>query len=578
MVYQVFARKWRPLTFEDVVDQDHVKTTLINAIKLNRIANAYIFAGPRGIGKTSIARILARALNCEHGPTPAPCNVCIPCKEIIEDRSMDVMEIDGASNRGIEDVRNIRENVKYAPVHGKYRIYIIDEVHMLTREAFNALLKTLEEPPSHVLFIFATTELQKIPLTILSRCQRFDFKRLPGAKIIKQLKKICEAEEISLSEEAMLLLAKRSEGSIRDAESLLDQLVSFCGMSITTQDVIDIIGMIHEDVYFSCTDAMLSGDIAKSFEITQQIFNAGYDPGEFINGLLEHFRNMMLVRVTGNARLIETSEVFQQQYEKIAAQFSEMDLVRIINIISDAEYQIKKSSQPLLKLEFLMSKLISLDRSVTLQQVLEAIKQSGGSYKSEPQISIFSEPKAAYPQEQKLHPPESLSSKSEKPELMTSVTKTISADIPAQAGSASSVISTSPSLPISLEMIQNRWQEFLEALQLESAVTGSFLSEGTPTAFKDGVIHIAFRPENGFHIHSIERNKAKVNKVLEKVFGVPLRFTCLKAESSPEVKSVKKIEREILKDRLQKILEREPIINEIIELFGAESISVNSEH
>jgi DNA polymerase III gamma/tau subunit len=286
----------------------------------------------------------------------------------------------------------------------------------------------------------------------------------------------------------------------------------------------------------------------------------------------------MLVRVTGNARLIETSEVFQQQYEKITAQFSEMDLVRIINIISDSEYQVKKSSQPLLKLEFLMSKLISLDRSVTLQQVLEAIKQGGGSYKSEPQINIFSEPKSAYPQGQKLHPPESLSSQSEKPEPMTSVPKTISADIPAQAGSTSSVISSSPSLPISLEMIQNRWQEFLEALQLESAVTGSFLSEGTPTAFKDGVIHIAFRPENGFHIHSIERNKTKVNKVLEKVFGVPLRFTCLKAESSPEVKSVKKNEREILKDRLQKILEREPIINEIIQLFGAESISVNSEH
>ena len=573
MAYQVFARKWRPLTFDEVVNQDHVKTTLINAITLNRIAHAYLFAGPRGIGKTSVARILARALNCEHGPTPAPCNVCIPCKEIIEDRSMDVMEIDGASNRGIEDVRNIRENVKYAPVHGKYRIYIIDEVHMLTREAFNALLKTLEEPPPHVLFIFATTELQKIPLTILSRCQRFDFRRLPGMEIVKQLKKICGAENISLSEEAMLLLAKRAEGSMRDAESLLDQLVSFCGTTITTQDVVDIIGMIHEDVYFSCTDAMLSKDLAKSFELMQQIFNAGYDPSEFVNGLLEHFRNIMLVRITGNSRHIETSESFQQEYEKIAAHFSEIDLLRIINIISDSEYQIKKSSHPLLKLELLITKLISLDNSVTLNQVLETLKQGGTGSRDAAQTILFSEPKMPYKPEQKP-----LIDTSEKQKATESaVLNSISDNIPKPEDKNIPNIPSPVSAELSLDTIQKRWNEFIEMLHNESAVTWSFICEGMPTAFQDNIVQISFRPENGFHIHSIERNKVKVNKVLEKVFGAPLGFKCIKVEPSSEEKAVKKVERETTQDKLQKILEREPIINTIIEQFGAESVSLSQD-
>ncbi|MCH8287198.1 DNA polymerase III subunit gamma/tau, partial [candidate division KSB1 bacterium] len=243
MAYQVLARKWRPLTFEDVVNQDHVKNTLSNAISQGRIAHSYIFAGPRGVGKTTIARIFARAVNCENGPTPTPCNKCTPCVEIIEDRSMDVMEIDGASNRGIEDIRNIRENVKYSPVHGKYRIYIIDEVHMLTREAFNALLKTLEEPPPHAMFIFATTEIRKVPVTVLSRCQRFDLRRIDAAVLIEHLGRIAGKEGASVSPEALALIARAAEGSVRDALSLLDQAISFATDEVGEDQVRDLLGL-----------------------------------------------------------------------------------------------------------------------------------------------------------------------------------------------------------------------------------------------------------------------------------------------------------------------------------------------
>ena len=578
MAYQVLARKWRPFSFEEVVSQDHVKTTLTNAIKLNRIAHAYIFAGPRGVGKTTVARILARALNCEQGPTPTPCNECTPCREIIEDRSMDVMEIDGASNRGIEDVRNIRENVKYAPVHGKYRIYIIDEVHMLTREAFNALLKTLEEPPSHVLFIFATTEFQKIPATITSRCQRFDFRRLPLREIVDQLKKICAAEKITLTDEAMILIAKRAEGSMRDAESLLDQLVSFCSGGIDTQDVLDVIGMIREDIYFSCSDAVIKGKLAEGFAIAQKIFDEGYDPGEFINGLLEHFRNLIVVHLAGNAKMIETSEHFQAKYLEEAQHFSETDLLRIINTISDAEYQLKKSAQPLLRLELLLSKLIAIDRSVTIDQILDAINQ--GSEPADAQLDIplrnDNDTKDVSREPHTRYAPKSPLTESgadlKEPQSISAETKDDSDSIIREDAQKD----TQDESQLTIDVIKNRWQEFVEKFRNESAITGSFLKEGKPTGFKDNTIQIAFHLENGFHINTIERNRTKVNQYLEEFFGTKIGFTCVKEEISQneKAKTLKKVEQDSKQEKIRKIIEREPIIKTIIDIFGAATVNV----
>ncbi|MGE5855121.1 MAG: DNA polymerase III subunit gamma/tau, partial [Syntrophaceae bacterium] len=233
MEYLVLARKWRPQVFEDVVGQDHVITTLRNAIRLGRVAHAFIFSGPRGVGKTSVARILAKALNCEKGPSEIPCNACANCREITEGSSMDVREIDGASNRGIDEIRELRENVKFSPSSSRYKIYIIDEVHMLTKEAFNALLKTLEEPPEHVMFIFATTEVHKVPATILSRCQRFDFRRISIEEIMTRLRYIAGEEKVTIDEDALMVIAKKGDGSLRDSQSIFDQVRSFCGNTIT---------------------------------------------------------------------------------------------------------------------------------------------------------------------------------------------------------------------------------------------------------------------------------------------------------------------------------------------------------
>ena len=250
MAYLVFARKWRPQTLDEVVGQEHITKTLKHSLENNKLAHAYLFVGPRGVGKTSCARILAKSLNCVKAPTAHPCGKCSACMEITSGRSLDVIEIDGASNRGIDEIRTLRENVKFSPVSGEYKIYIIDEVHMLTQEAFNALLKTLEEPPEHVKFIFATTRPDKVLSTILSRCQRFEFNRIPTLKIIEKLEEIAKAEKISIDKEALFNIAKISEGSMRDAESVLDQLVSFSKNKIKSEDVVAVMGLIGQDFYF----------------------------------------------------------------------------------------------------------------------------------------------------------------------------------------------------------------------------------------------------------------------------------------------------------------------------------------
>ena len=284
MSYIVFARKWRPSLFSEIIGQGHITRTLENAIEIGRIAQAYLFSGPRGIGKTSSARILAKALNCVEGPTKTPCNKCENCVEITEGRNLDVSEIDGASNRGIDEIRNLRENVRYLPARSKYKIYIIDEVHMLTKEAFNALLKTLEEPPSHVVFIFATTEPHKLPATILSRCQRYDFRLIPMEETRRQLSEISAAEKISIDEESLFLIAKRGGGSMRDALSFLDQSVSFCGNEITKEKLQSAFGLIEEDLYFRITGALINKSTKEGVALAQEIIGAGTTCANFFRG------------------------------------------------------------------------------------------------------------------------------------------------------------------------------------------------------------------------------------------------------------------------------------------------------
>jgi len=311
MEYQTFALRWRPQTFDEVVGQEHITTTLKNAIRQNRIAHAYLFAGPRGTGKTSTARILAKALNCKEGPKPEPCNKCENCKEITASNSLDVLEIDGASNRGIDEIRALKENVKLSPSSSRYKIYIIDEVHMLTEEAFNALLKTLEEPPEHVKFIFATTRPQKILPTILSRCQRFDFRRIPTKDIVERLKEISKKEKLRVDEDALYLIAKSADGSLRDAESILDQFSSYENKGVTKEDVNSILGSVGQEFLFNMMQKIIDKDTKGTLGLLNEAINKGKNLSMFVSEFIEHIRNMMIAKETDNYKeLIDASDEY----------------------------------------------------------------------------------------------------------------------------------------------------------------------------------------------------------------------------------------------------------------------------
>ncbi|MDI6765504.1 MAG: DNA polymerase III subunit gamma/tau, partial [Bacteroidota bacterium] len=305
MTYLVTARKWRPMVFEDIIGQSHITITLRNAIATNRLSHAYIFSGPRGVGKTTTARILAKAINCVNPNNLNPDNECDLCKEITEGRSVNVFEIDGASNRGVDEIRNLREAVRYGPAKGKYKVYIIDEVHMLTKEAFNALLKTLEEPPAYVMFIFATTEIHKVPLTILSRCQRFDFRRISINEITSRLRFIAKEDHVTIDDEALFIIAKRADGSMRDAQSIFDQVISFCGEDIKSQQILSMLNIVDQDIYFRVTEIIKSKDVQAGLLIVDEIINRGFDLREFLGGLMEHLRNMLIACTTKATTLIE---------------------------------------------------------------------------------------------------------------------------------------------------------------------------------------------------------------------------------------------------------------------------------
>jgi DNA polymerase III subunit gamma/tau len=379
MSFIVTARKWRPQVFSDVVGQEHITSTLKNAIKNNRIAHSYIFTGPRGVGKTTTARILAKALNCLHPVDSEPCNECELCLSIQNNQSMDIVEIDAASNRGIDEIRTLRESVKYSPSRGKYKIYIIDEVHMLTKESFNAFLKTLEEPPSHTIFIFATTDIQKVPLTIISRCQRFDFRRIQLNTIKTLLKEIAKKENIEIEDKTLTIIAKKADGALRDAESFFDQVVSYCGNNIDQETVSKMLNLIDDEIYFNISDAVLKRDFNEVFRVSGLLFDNGFDFGDFINGLIEHFRNILTVILTKKTELVETAEVYKAHYLEYIGQYSEGDLLRILNFLNKTQQEMRFTQNHRLKVEISLSHLIGFERSLTITELVKRIETSGSN-------------------------------------------------------------------------------------------------------------------------------------------------------------------------------------------------------
>ena len=371
MSYLVLARKCRPQVFEDVLGQNHVTQTLQNAIKSGRVAHAYLFSGPRGVGKTSVARILAKALNCQNGPAPIPCNQCPSCREITQGISLDVQEIDGASNRGIDDIRELRENIKYLPSQGGYKIYIVDEVHMLTGEAFNALLKTLEEPPKHALFIFATTELNKVPLTIYSRCQSFNFRRVSLDSIVGYLKSLAQAEQVAVEEGALRLIARQSEGSIRDSLSLLDQILSFSMEKITETQVQEILGFVDRRIIFDVGWAVVGNQVKKLLELVGEVYEFGYDLKQFLKDLIDHFRNMLLIKMGYDQGPL--LDLPREEISEIKEKVSEVSLDYLqdgLHFLIQSEGDLRRAPQPRLALEMILLRTARLREIIPIDNLL----------------------------------------------------------------------------------------------------------------------------------------------------------------------------------------------------------------
>ena len=412
MSYQVLARKWRPQTFSEVTGQETVTRTLQNAIESGRIAHAFLFSGIRGVGKTTTARILAKALNCHQGPTISPCGTCVSCEEIAKSGSVDVLEIDAASNRRIDDVRELRESVRYGTARDRYKIFIIDEVHMLTNEAFNALLKTLEEPPPHVKLILATTEHHKIPVTITSRCQQYHFKPISFSVIFQKLREICGEEGIEISDYALRAVASIGQGSMRDAQSSLDRIIAFSGREVKDEDVRALLGLVDSSHLYRVFNCVITEDRPALIREVQELGEQGVDPLIFCRKLVEHVRNLLVFRTTGwDDSLLNLPDNEKPLIEEQASRASELDLIRFYDLLTRTESELRWHSHPRVHLEIALVKLVELRRLPMLESVLGSLASGSpvpgapAPQPSRPAVRAARQPEAVQPESRPATPP-----------------------------------------------------------------------------------------------------------------------------------------------------------------------------
>jgi DNA polymerase-3 subunit gamma/tau len=506
--YQVIARKYRPQRFADVVGQEHVTQTLANAIAQKRIAHAYLFCGPRGTGKTTIARIFAKCLNCTDGPKVEFDESDPRCAEITEGRSVDVLEIDGASNNGVEQVRELRETVKYVPASSRFKIFIIDEVHMLSTAAFNALLKTLEEPPAHVKFMFATTDPEKVLPTILSRCQRFDLRRIPSPLIIKQLAEIAKIEKVKIDDAALYAIARGAEGGMRDAESTLDQLISFCGDKIEEADVLSMFGLAAQSQLLALTRAILTGEVEMALRELNELVKNGKDLGRLLSDLLNHFRNLLIYQVSrGDLKLIEVSEAEAAVLKEQAPGISTDAVTRIMEVLSDCESRLRDTASKKILIEVTLCKAIEARTAVSLDAVLKKLNDLRGG--QSPGVATAPAPVPAA-QPRATHPAPAVSKLADSP-------------VPAPA----------PAPAASNDNLEELWGKLIEAVGRVSPFTRSYLLEAHPVSFTGTLLTIGFDPEFEDHIALVDnaRNHTLLQTKLAELghHGVLLKF--IKAEA-----------------------------------------------
>ena len=500
-------RIYRPITFNDVIGQENIIRTLKNQIQNNNIAHAYIFSGTRGTGKTSTAKIFARAVNCTNSIDSEPCNECDNCKELFSDSIMDIIEIDAASNNGVDDIRELRDNVKYPPAKGKYKVYIIDEVHMLSQGAFNALLKTLEEPPSYIIFILATTEIQKIPATILSRCQKFEFKRVRNEEIVNRMKKICKDLDVLIEDKALNIIAKNSSGALRDALSILDQCVSFCDRDIKYEDVINMLGSVNIDLLFNVSKYIIEKDAKKALTELNEIMLLGKDMKIFISEIIEHFRNLMICKVANSPNdILELPKDSVELYIKQCESIEKFEIIDIINILSEIENNMKYSNNTRIIVEV---GIIKLTQRTHKEDLLKRIEELEKIIKSG--VRVFKESNTT----------------EEKVEANTLTNKL---DIPEN------------NIIINDEKIEQIWPDVLEYIKKDKKIpVQAMLKEASNFKVEENTLMIIFEDMFKFHKDALnkENNKTYIQGVINKISNSNFKIRLLlKSETNIIVNEV----------------------------------------
>jgi DNA polymerase-3 subunit gamma/tau len=558
MSYLVLARKYRPQTFNQVIEQNHITRTLSNAISSDRVAHAVLFSGPRGTGKTTVARILAKAMNCKEGPIPVPCNQCRSCGEITFGNAVDVFEIDGASNNSVDQVRELRENIKYMPAHSLYKIYIIDEVHMLSIPAFNALLKTLEEPPPHVMFIFATTEPHKIPITILSRCQRHDFRRISLNSMVQHMAYICREEKFQISDESLVLIAREATGSMRDALSLLDQVLACFKGSVDHDQVLDILGVIDRKYVFDLCDTILRGDISLILDTLDDSYNRGHDLKKLYTNLLEHFRNLIVVKMGQNiSKLVDLPQYELDQMVEQARKVSGAVLNQIFDYLYREEVSIRLSADTKLALEMAFIRMDQIKPALPIDTLIDKLDHLRQEFYRQPGVE-HSDRKSDVKSEMHVPKPAAETESSDSqidPALSSPKTPAITGD--------------------ALKNLDVTWDQLYEIIAQKNPALGASLAKCRLKQVTAASIEIEVRA-NGFTLNMLQREKnmAALKKICREYFGKDIDVVLACHPETDVGNSKKKSQNDNLLK--QKALSH-PLVADAIEIFNGKLIDVKLE-